>query len=1029
MADGSVIIEILGDAAKFNAALAKVGSSVSKMAGGMGRALASAGDAMTVAVTAPMTAGMTMAAKWATSVVGAAEQADIALSTMLGPERAKALLEDLAEFARRTPFEMSGLTSATQKLLAYGFAAEEVIPLLTSVGDASAALGAGQEGIDAITRALGQMQAKGKVMSEEMLQLTETGIPAWQYLADVISDGDIPTAMEMVTAGAVDADTAIAALRAGMDRDFGGMMAEQATTLQGVLSNLADAVEAPLRALKDTKGWEDLTEALSDLADAAGPLVERALPVLDDGLSDLAAIVGDVAGALDGLDTSDIEGIADAALMLAGAGPAMSVAGRGLQAVSKGIDIAGAASRTGASLLGRLSDKVLDLATAPKTADTALGALSSTLLSIPGPAKAAALVVGGVLVACFADAAARAEEFREHEELMADVTRSASEIMGDAAASADGLGGALEGVKSDAEGTLESIRDLNGSVGESFSELEVDSGMLDQYVATIDELANRSGLSAAEQERLKEAVEGYNSVTGQSYSVTDAANGKIADQSGVVQENTEQLLENARAWEARARSEAFSTAAADYMAKEVESAYELELATDDLNRARERQAELYDVVNDATKAGTREQAEAADELYEVEGTIRDLEQDVSDLTEAHDAMAESADYMSSRAALEASAFQLLGEGSESFVDALAASGVSLSDFASLSDEELASIAEAWDGTTEGISSAITEAGVSVGSFSGILASASPEVQASAATMAQAMGTSLSQLEADLAGAGVSASQMSAVSSQQFAAMVASCGGDINTLAWMIQNYNSVPIADKSGSITINDAQLRDASGNVYTWNGEELVDQNGVAAVDDVELVDAQGNLYTWNGSELEDKDATADVDTSGLESGIDLLKTWNGMRAENKTASFTTTTTNRTVNVTETQSVQRSAPAPAARSAAAATTAAATAGDPPAPGMGAVVARLAASPLPAPLMATAADAFGAVASRVVESRSARSAARAAEAEAAEVASMARETVRAIEDATRRIEEAVSGPVTIVWDTRELGRLMKEAEG
>ena len=80
---------------------------------------------------------------------------------MLGPERAKQMIADLTDFAKKTPFEMSGLTDATQKLLAYGFTAEDVIPTLTAIGDATAALGSGQEGIDACTRAIGQMQAKG----------------------------------------------------------------------------------------------------------------------------------------------------------------------------------------------------------------------------------------------------------------------------------------------------------------------------------------------------------------------------------------------------------------------------------------------------------------------------------------------------------------------------------------------------------------------------------------------------------------------------------------------------------------------------------------------------------------------------------------------------------------------------------------------------------------------------------------------------------------------------------------------------
>ena len=45
--------------------------------------------------------------------------------------------------------------------------------------------------------ALGEMQAKGKAASQEMMQLTEAGIPAWEMLAEAIGVG-IPEAMKMV---------------------------------------------------------------------------------------------------------------------------------------------------------------------------------------------------------------------------------------------------------------------------------------------------------------------------------------------------------------------------------------------------------------------------------------------------------------------------------------------------------------------------------------------------------------------------------------------------------------------------------------------------------------------------------------------------------------------------------------------------------------------------------------------------------------------------------------------------------------
>lgn len=168
------------------------------------------------------------------------QQADIAFTTMLGSgEKAKVFLDDLQEFAARTPFEFPELLSASQRLLAMGFAAEDVKPTLTAIGDAVAALGGSGELVGRVTTALGQMQAKGKASAEEMAQLTEAGIPGWKFLAEAIGT-DVAGAMEAVSKGAVDAKTVIGAVTEGMNRDFGGMMEKQSSTFGGLLSTLKD---------------------------------------------------------------------------------------------------------------------------------------------------------------------------------------------------------------------------------------------------------------------------------------------------------------------------------------------------------------------------------------------------------------------------------------------------------------------------------------------------------------------------------------------------------------------------------------------------------------------------------------------------------------------------------------------------------------------------------------------------------------------------------------------------------------------
>lgn len=171
------------------------------------------------------------------------EQAMISFTTLLkSAGEAKTLMADLTKFANETPFELSGLIPASQKLLAMGFAAKDIIPTLRAVGDAVAAMGGSAAMVDRVTTALVQMRAKGKVHAEEMMQLAEAGIPAWEILSQRIGKS-IPDAMKLVEKGAVSADVAIGALIDGMSRRYAGMMEQQSRTFTGLLSTVKDTAE------------------------------------------------------------------------------------------------------------------------------------------------------------------------------------------------------------------------------------------------------------------------------------------------------------------------------------------------------------------------------------------------------------------------------------------------------------------------------------------------------------------------------------------------------------------------------------------------------------------------------------------------------------------------------------------------------------------------------------------------------------------------------------------------------------------
>lgn len=348
MADGKVVIEILGDSSKFASEVSKLTDTTSKAISSLGSGFSKAGTVLTAAITAPLAIAGVKAARWASQTAANAEQVDIAFNTMLGPERAKKMIADLVEFAKTTPFEMAGLNKATQQMLAYGFAANDVIPMLTDVGNATAALGAGQQGIDAITRALGQMHGKGVAASQEMMQLTEVGIPAWDYLAKALHT-DVAGAMDMVTKKAVSADVAIAAIRAGMQGDFGGLMIKQSRTLTGVLSNLADAATATIMKMYQTDSYKKMTDALSKLADPIQKLVESLMPLFERGMEALASMATNAANAINQMSASDIQTIAKSIGMLAGTGPSLLVIGKSMETAGKMLGAFSKASGTVAS--------------------------------------------------------------------------------------------------------------------------------------------------------------------------------------------------------------------------------------------------------------------------------------------------------------------------------------------------------------------------------------------------------------------------------------------------------------------------------------------------------------------------------------------------------------------------------------------------------------------------------------------------------------------------------------------------------
>lgn len=219
---------------------------------------------------------------------GQLEQASIGFETLLGSSAAaKAEMQWINDFAKKTPFRYGDLVQYSQSLIAMGFSAEQAQTTLEATGNAAAALGRGSESIQRINLALGQMWTKGKVQSQEMLQLTEAGIGGWQMLAEAYGVS-VQEIQDQVTAGNVKAAEAVPALVAGMNAQFGGLMDKQSQTYLGIVSNIQDTLQQQL-----AKAGEPLFNELSVLAQELldtldDPEVVKMMTDLGDGLATTA---------------------------------------------------------------------------------------------------------------------------------------------------------------------------------------------------------------------------------------------------------------------------------------------------------------------------------------------------------------------------------------------------------------------------------------------------------------------------------------------------------------------------------------------------------------------------------------------------------------------------------------------------------------------------------------------------------------------------------------------------------------------
>jgi phage-related protein len=193
---------IIGGGFDVGSVVAKVKADISNFKKGIGEAQASTKSFSKKLVSVGAVAGTAfaavgVAAAGAAAAIGVAalkeaaafEQAEIAFTTMLGSaEAAKKMLEELAQFAKRTPFELKGIEQNAKQLLAMGIESDKIIPTIKALGDVSAGLNVPME---RLSLNFGQVKTQGKLTGRELRDFNVAGVPLIETLAKLGNEGKL----------------------------------------------------------------------------------------------------------------------------------------------------------------------------------------------------------------------------------------------------------------------------------------------------------------------------------------------------------------------------------------------------------------------------------------------------------------------------------------------------------------------------------------------------------------------------------------------------------------------------------------------------------------------------------------------------------------------------------------------------------------------------------------------------------------------------------------------------------------------
>lgn len=289
----------------------------------------------------------------------------------------------------------------------------------------------------------------------------------------------------------------------------------------------------------------------------------------------------------------------------------------------------------------------------------------------------------------------------------------------------DLLSGSANGVRDDVDKMLDSQAQLAESMRETNTSSAAQSAQLRDAYNTIQQYANKSDLSTDAQSKLRTAIDTVNQMCGTQISLTDAANGKLADENGAISDVTGSLGDYIEKKLEQIRVDAQQENLTKLYKQQADDIETLTKAQSELNDAQKHYDEIQANVTEGLQLNGYEQKEAIDRLETAKKSVDDAKSaldscntsidNVSTSLGASAAAADGAEQSISGLAqaspVVSSAIQGVNGDLGQFSSDLENAGISVEDFRNLNDTQLTQLVSSWDGTTESIIKTLSDMGV------------------------------------------------------------------------------------------------------------------------------------------------------------------------------------------------------------------------------------------------------------------------------------------------------------------------------